>query len=153
VKEFYGSAERQAALKIAASMWVGTPFVAHANICGAGVDCVNLCAQIYMATGFLKEFNPPKYVMDGGHHNVESQLEKWIVDSGRFVRLDADGPDRYLPGDLHTFKIGRSAHHAGLVVDGPHFLHCLFDRKVTLSTLVDRTFNRIHVATYRPNEL
>lgn len=151
MKPFYSDTRSQTALKLAALEWLNTPFVPHANVCGAGVDCVNLCAQIYIQTGFLKSFTPPKYVMDGGKHNTDSQLLEWIEISGRFQLVQKSEPVQ--TGDLLCFKTGKSAHHTGLITNAPHFLHCLFNRKVTISTLSDRTFQRVLVAVYRPMEV
>lgn len=135
--------------------WVGTPFVPHAAILGAGVDCVNLCAQIYMACGFIEGFTPPTYSMDGGKHNAESQLTAWLDRDGRFWKLEAEArgdarPTNYQPGDLLCFTTGRSAHHTGIVVHDVHFVHCLFSRRVIVSTLADKTFRRRLTAVYRP---
>ncbi|NJM13075.1 MAG: hypothetical protein HC889_15510 [Synechococcaceae cyanobacterium SM1_2_3] len=150
MRDYFTDAERVQKLRAAARRWLGTPFIPHARICQAGVDCVNLCAELYRATGFLGPVCLPGYSMDGGKHNPESQLEKWLEDSARFRLLAKDAD--LLPGDLITFKIGRSAHHAGMILDGPHFIHCLFGRTVTLGTLVDGTFRRILHHGFRPLE-
>jgi hypothetical protein len=64
-----GSRNRLVAI---ARQWLGTPFAPHACIRGAGVDCVHLCAAIYIEAGFLERFSAPKYTLDGGNHAPKS---------------------------------------------------------------------------------
>lgn len=148
MNSYFADPQRLAHLRRLARGWLGTPFVPHARIQGAGVDCVNLCAALYLSAGFFTTFDPGQYAMDGGKHNLASQLTHWLDASGRFALLPpAAAP---LPGDLLCFKLGRSAHHCGLVLDGPHFIHSLYGRRVAMATLADGTFAKMLHAVYRP---
>jgi cell wall-associated NlpC family hydrolase len=143
---FFDSKHMQERLLYHAGQWVGTPFVAHAGVRGAGVDCVNLVAQIYIACEFLNEFRPPAYAMDGGKHNERSQLIRWIEDSHKFARVQTPAP-----GDTLCFLWrGQSEHHAGLMLHGDDFMHVMERRKVQVSSLTDRTYQRTLTAIYRP---
>lgn len=137
-----------------ARRWIGTPFVPHANVRGAGVDCVNLGRELYAACGLTFAQCLPEYSMEGGKHNAESQLTSWIESSGSF-RLVGDRTTlhRIDVGDTLCFKIGRSAHHTGFALGGTEFIHCLFGRKVMFGDLRDKTFARILFAIYRPLEV
>lgn len=152
MRTFFNNPARLHQLQTAARGWIGTPFVPHACIAGAGVDCVNLCAQIYQATGFLGAIQFPAYTMDGGKHNVRSQLIEFLEGRNDFVRVPAPITGDVRPGDLLCFTTGRSAHHTGIMLDLPLFIHSLFSRSVTLGNLRDRSFARRLTAVYRPVE-
>lgn len=147
-------------LRLAAESWLGTPFVPYAAIRGAGVDCVNLCAELLQGCCFTAAKGGwPKYVIDGGKHNRESQLIAWLDGNRNFLPVWwRGGKEAYtaadaMPGDLLCFTLGRSAHHAGLLIGGTKFIHCLFGRRVMFATLADHTFNRRLTAVYRPMEV
>lgn len=153
---FFNTPARQDEFAKAAMRWHGTPFVPHAAVMGAGVDCVNIGREAYRMCGldFKKEL--PGYTMDGGKHNPESQLVQWLEESGRFTKVwdrqSAIGnPQSAIqPGDTLCFKIGLSAHHAGFCIGGTQFVHCLFKRDVMLGDLRDKTFARWLHSIYRP---
>lgn len=143
---YFDDAHQQERLLYHAGKWIGTPFVAHAGVLGCGVDCVNLVAQVYVSCGFLKEFRPPAYSMDGGKHNPKSQLVEWIEHSGKFAKVDHPQS-----GDTLCFLWrGQSEHHAGLMLHGDQFMHVIQNRKVMVGSLKDRTYSQMLKAIYRP---
>src|SRR5579871_1266486 len=146
---------RQASLQREALRWVGTPFAAHSRVMGGGVDCVNLAAALYLECGFLKEFNPPAYAMDGGTHNGKSQLIDWLISSRRFFlmaeKFDPNGGWKPDCGDLLCFRFGRSEHHAGVMLLDGKFIHALAGRCVQITSLQDPIFKRTLQAVYRPD--
>lgn len=157
----FANGRRPLALRTAAQSWLGTPFVPFANIRHHGVDCVNLCAELLKECHFTLPPNStwPRYAMDGGKHNTESQLTAWLDACPRFVRIWSstlnDAPylaARPLAGDVLCFQIGRVAHHAGLLIEGVKFIHCLAGRKAMFATLSDPSFNKRLIAAYRPLE-
>jgi hypothetical protein len=150
VKPFFSTPERLGRLELEAARWVGTPFSPHAAVCGAGVDCVNLAAQLLSACGHATEFLMPKYVMDGGKHNRTSQLTDYLNARKDFGQVLEPEPE---PGDVLCFKLGRSSHHCGLMLAGKRFIHALYGRKVAIASLSDRTFARSLSAIYRPVEV
>ena len=147
-------------LRLAAESWIGTPFVPYAAIRGAGVDCVNLCAELLRSSCFpVEKGGWPRYSIDGGKHNRESQLIAWLDSHKLFQpvwnRAATASPytaAHAMPGDVLCFRLGRSAHHAGLLVAGTKFIHCLFGRKVMFATLADLSFSRRIESVYRPLE-
>jgi len=149
VKPFFNSPERLAALGAVAQSWLDTPFAPHAMVKGAGVDCVHLVAAIYLHCGVLSEFRPPRYSLDAGHHNKDSQLLAWLNDSPRFASVPFD-PASVLPGDTLTFNLGLSEHHVGLMLDGQRFIHVLPRRRVIISSLAESYYRRRVTSVFRP---
>ncbi len=115
---FFSRWDRVERLQFAAESWLGTPFVPYAAIRGAGVDCVNLCAELLKGCGFEVPANQawPRYAIDGGKHNRESQLTAWLDSNPGFQRVWLRGgavlytAADAMPGDLLCFRLGRSAH-------------------------------------------
>lgn len=152
---FFATELRRKKLCLEAAKWIGTPFHAHAAIRGAGVDCVNLIAQLLVACGHAQSYEMPKYVMDGGKHNATSQLTDYLDSRDDFARVvDETLPIWKLPawGDVLCFTLGRSSHHCGLMLHGKIFVHALYGRKVEIVPLVG-IWPRSLDAIYRPLEV
>lgn len=153
---FFDSTAAIKNLQVVAMSWVGTRFFAHGKLKGAGVDCVHLCAEIYRECGLWRNYEFPRYTIDGGHHAGTSKIIEWVERSGRFHRDFCVGPDarlnsaRVRPGDLLCFKIGRVEWHVGLQVDETKFIHCWQKTGVILSLLADSTYFSRITAFYRP---
>jgi cell wall-associated NlpC family hydrolase len=135
--------------------WVGTPFAPHSQVCGAGVDCIHLCAAIYEATGFLEGFRPPPYTIDAGQRNAESQILEWLQHNRQFQQVFNRGsasPDSLLPGDLLLFKLGMSEHHCGVLLGRKKFIHAPFapPSKVAIDSLTDSVYRRCLTFAFRP---
>ena len=145
---FFNTPWHQARLIETARRWLGTPFVPHACIPGAGVDCVQLVAAIYWETGAIDDRQFPEYTMDGGEHRNSSQVLEWFEASRRFQRLAPDTDIR--TGDAICFRLGRVPHHVGLVLQPPLFIHAMRNYGVIESRLDDPTFAKRLVAVYRP---
>lgn len=129
-----------------AAQWIGTPFIPHAAIEKAGVDCVNLVAQIYIACGFLKKFNPPKYTLQEGKHARKSKVVEWIEQSGSFEKVEWPAI-----GDALCFQFRQAVeHHVGLKLDRDKFLHVMERRKVEIASLNDFAYRRTLRSIYRP---
>jgi cell wall-associated NlpC family hydrolase len=159
---FFRAQHHRNQLCLEAVKWIGTPFVPHAAVRGAGVDCVNLVGQILIACGHAKGFELPHYAMDGGKHNRTSQLCDYLDGRADFARINPQaaaaqlvvGPAALVqPGDVLCFTIGRSSHHVGMLVHGKTFVHALFGRKVSFGSLSDGVFKRSLTAIYRPLEV
>ena len=158
MKPFFSTPERLALLEREATSWIGTPFVPHACIKGAGADCVNPPGKTLVVCGHLKDFTLPRYSMDGGKHNAESQLNKYLDGHTQFACVWRRGEPRVTasPGDIFTLKsaVGnRSAHHAGLVYKPGQVIHCLFQRKIVSWSIADPVLQRLLDAIYRPIEV
>lgn len=148
----FADRQHQAALVSEAMTWLDTPFHAHAGIKGAGVDCVQLALQIYLASGFLNgSVTLPTYSMDGGNHRTESQVEEWVRKSGRFIVIEptyilAD----WMPGDLLGFNVGKVVHHVGLALEHQQFIHVMKGQDVCIATIADPTWWRRLRHVWRP---
>jgi cell wall-associated NlpC family hydrolase len=148
---FFESVERVQRLRSFAALWVGTPFVSHASVRGAGVDCVNLAAAIYLECGALKPFTMPPYSIDGGQHNQFSQVIGWLGEQSElFAHVPLNKDFRVQPGDLLCFRFARSEHHTGIVLEGLKFIHAPNRRKVEIASLTDPVYQRCLRAVYRP---
>jgi cell wall-associated NlpC family hydrolase len=153
---------RYSTLEMCAKQWLGTPFVAHSAVMGAGVDCVHLAAQLYMVAGCLEDFHPPPYSLDGGHHRQISLVLEWLDGSRQFERLFGRrvGPamtrneraEVLRPGDCLCFKMSLSSHHVGVLLADRRIIHAPCRRPVEMTTLSDGLYERCLFAAYRPLE-
>ena len=154
---------RYAALEVEARAWLGTPFVPHSQIKGAGVDCVHLAAALYQAAGAMGNFRPPAYSMDAGNHRGSSQVLEWLDNHPSFLRvhyhvLDDIGnrgeidmsPILLRPGDALCFRFGRSEHHVGVLLATNRIIHAPFRRPVEIVSMTDPVYHRALKAAYRP---
>lgn len=148
MKAYFETPERQELLKRVAGLWRGTPFIPHASVRGAGVDCVHLAAEIYRECGHLDHFKPGNYTMDGGFHNPISQVLTWLELSPRF----AEGTLPAHTGDLLCFRIGKSVHHVGIALSERHFLHVMRGSTVTIARIDDPTWSKRLTAVFQPIE-
>jgi cell wall-associated NlpC family hydrolase len=145
---FYADAWQQARLTQVARRWLGTPFIPHACVPQAGVDCVQLVAAIYWETHAIDDLGFPEYAMDGGEHRDTSQVLEWLEASPRFERLVPEAA--FQTGDLACFRIGRVPHHVGLFTAPPIFIHAMRNYGVIESRLDDPTFGKRLTTVYRP---
>ena len=148
--------ELRARIAAIAREWIGTPFVPHARIKCAGVDCVNLPAAILIEAGIIEFVFTGPYTIDAGRHAPVSQLVIWLRQDGRFEEWPVDPPPAPLSplveGDLLAFRIGHGvAHHLGLVTTpAGDFVHCLRGHGVIQSTLKDPTYRNLLTNHFRP---
>jgi cell wall-associated NlpC family hydrolase len=142
----FATPERQQALLRIARSWIGTPFHPHGRIRGVGVDCVHLLAEIYREAGHLPDYTFPDYAMGSGEHLKASQVQAWLDTSPRFAHVEGNPQ----AGDVACFRLGRVAHHVGLVTDRETFIHALRTAGVIESMLEDPTYAKRLVALYRP---
>lgn len=137
-------------LQAEAAKWLGTPFRENTAVRGAGVDCVHLCAALYIACGVIDRFAPPKYALDGGKHAARSLVLEWLEGSGRFYRCDYM---ETLPmsGDLLCFAFRRGvAWHVGtLVYENQTFIHASAGVGVVMQELHGSWLRRL-AAVWRP---
>jgi cell wall-associated NlpC family hydrolase len=147
--------ERVKKLQFEAERWIGTPFVAHSMVRRAGVDCVHLAAALYITSGALKDFQPPRYALDGGQHNQESQVLGWLKRHPGFANIycrEQDGKNvcRLHPGDLLCFKLSFSEHHVGVMLTPVQFIHARYGKCVEICSLTDPVYKRCLTAAFRP---
>lgn len=96
--------------------WVGTKYHDGASVKGVGVDCVMLLVNCYNAAG-LEIQDPRPYPRD------------WFLHKNGFPRfLDgvlqyATPTDKYLPGNVVLWQVGRALAHGGIVTNWPAVVH------------------------------
>lgn len=147
--------ERLHTLTAEAASWVGTPFIAHSSVKGAGVDCVHLAAAIYVACGLFQKFDPPAYSLDGGMHNHVSQVFTWLDNHPSFLNVfHKHGQASWMatPGDCLCFRFALSEHHVGVMLCGKQFIHAPSGRKVVVSSMEDPLYKRHLHSVFRPIE-
>lgn len=147
---FDSNSDRIRSLQEEAQLWVGTPFVAHSCVRGAGVDCVHLAAALYEKAAFLKPIEWPAYALDGGQHNPVSQLLTWLKSREDFRELTLKS--EMGPGDLVCFRFGMSEHHCGVLLGYYRFIHARNRRTVEIASLKDPIYQRCLMTAYRPME-
>ena len=110
--------------------WLTTPWHHAAGVKGAGVDCVNLLAEVYTAVGLMERPIIPYYPQDiMMHRNKETclcEIEKYTH--------EVDEP---MPGDIVLWKFGRIQSHAGIIIDWPTVIHSY--KQCGMVTLDDAT--------------
>lgn len=129
-----------------AERWVGTPFHPHARTIGAGVDCVNLAAAIYEASGVIERFAPPPYKMDGGSHLARSQIYAYLNQDPDFYELPVSVRQ---PGDLVCINLGTVAHHVGILLENNEIIHAV-QRQGVVRCDYGSSFVRRTDRLYRP---
>ena len=150
---YFSTPEQQKQFAAEVRSWFGTPFIPQAGVKGAGVDCVRAGFASYAASGFAIRQPLPHYSMEGGKHQTESQLIRWIEATGQFGYIgDRSAISQVQCGDTLCFRVYRSlsAHHTGYAIGGTEFGHSLYGRDFRLGDLRDKTFLRWLVAIYRP---
>lgn len=132
--------ERSNALRTAviqeAAEWIGTPYHHAARVKGAGVDCLQILAAVYRATGVIGDVEIPYYVADWHLHRDAERYMEGLLQYAHPV----DAP---LPGDIALFRFGRTYSHGAIVTEWPRLIHAYWQIGVvrgdaTLFPLVDR---------------
>lgn len=114
------NAQRHTVVTLAKS-WLKTPYHHGQGVKGAGVDCAYLLIEVYSAAGLAPRINPGPYPRDWHFHRGDERYLEWIE---RFASPLLSGPP--LPGDVATFKFGRSHAHGAIVTDWPNVIHAYY---------------------------
>jgi cell wall-associated NlpC family hydrolase len=130
--------------------WLGTPFHHRAAVRGVGVDCVTLMGEVFREAGVVEAYSFPPYSLDYSLHQSRSILREWLDADLHFELLSADTVRRQ--GDIACFKIGKTEHHAGLLLDECVFIHALRPQGVLEARLDDSTYAHRLSCLYRPLE-
>ena len=111
--------------------WLHTPFHHGARVKGAGVDCAQFIAAVFNEAGIISDFiviSP--YPADWMMHRDEPRFEQELAKYASRVPLKEEEP-----GDIVTFKWGRSVSHGAIVVKWPQVIHSYIGRGVVLGDL------------------
>lgn len=139
---FFDTPEKISRLQSHAGLWLGTPFVPNAALCGAGVCCQKLVGALYRELGVVPaDFEVPSGPMDWSHANKRSLIAEFMERQPNFFSVSDFHVSGFDPGDMVGFKIGGCLHHCGIVVaaDGK-FIHCLRGPGTIFSSLRDATY-------------
>lgn len=139
---------RLALLHAEIPQWLRTPFCLHAQAPGAGVDCVHLVHALARATCWPHALLPPAYTCQDTLHRDDSLLHAYLDEAPGIRRVDP--PESSAVGDMVTFRIGRAAHHLGMIVALPGtFIHVMSHHHVAYSELADSTWADRRCRRYR----
>ena len=140
-----------AVLRSEARLWLGTPFCLHAQARGSGVDCVHLVHALAAATGWPHDLRPPPYTAQNTQHDHQSLLHDYLDAAEHITRVGdwENARAAIQPGDLVTFRIGQAAHHIGMVLRAPEFVHVMSKHVVKTSRLDDPTYGERALRVYR----
>lgn len=153
MKTWFRNVERIEALELAASEWVGTPFVANSRAKGkrGGVCCHMLAEQLYIEAGYDLPFRVPAGSMKWSDVSKQSLIEKFFDDQTElFQTLENVTIDDVLPGDVIGFKIGGCVHHVGVALIGDRFVHCMRGIGTRIHHLNDPTYSGRIEKIWRP---
>jgi hypothetical protein len=145
----YFNLNRQYLLKTSAASWCGTPFRDHWRTRGIGVDCIQLAVALYLETGLLNEFTAPPYTIGAWKGLRASPVVEWIENCPCFRKIESG---EHAVGDLLCFTHGRVVYHLGVYLDDGSqlFIHAISGEGVMKRTLLDPTWAKRFVASYRP---
>lgn len=122
-------AQRQAVVQEAIS-WLRTPWIHHARVKGAGVDCGMFLAEVYPAAGVTAPIDPGEYPNDWHQHQEEQRYLRIVETYAHRI----DTPPQ--PGDIALFSWGRCISHGGIVVEYPRIIHSFAGHGVVYGDLV-----------------
>jgi cell wall-associated NlpC family hydrolase len=150
-KAWFNTAERIAALRAEAAIWIGTPFLCNSNTPGprGGVSCQKLACAIYRKVGFAT-FQAPEVAMAHARFSKVSLVEGWMDGRREFIRVAIVD---VRPGDLLGFRLARIVHHVGILLDAGEFVHVLDHVGCIVSALSDPTYSSRLAAAWRPIEI
>lgn len=97
--------------------WLGTPWRHQARVMGAGVDCGQILAAVFEASGVLPHVDPGDYPQDFMLHADEERFRGIVERHARKVE------GRALPGDIALFRFGRVLSHGAIVIKWPLIVH------------------------------
>jgi hypothetical protein len=152
-KHYFRTSERVAALVNEVRTWDGTPFFARAAVRGekGGVDCVNYCHEIMVATGAMQRASLPDYALDYAHHHPDSQLLRWLLDCPQLrgkLRLTPPACN-HLPGDIIAIRSGMTDHHLAIVMPGDMVTHAIEDHGPVWHPLSQASFRERILYSFR----
>jgi cell wall-associated NlpC family hydrolase len=117
--------EQRQAIVTEAESWIGTPYVGWSRVKGGGVDCGQLLAAVYIATGHMDADIklPTDYALNIGLHQASTEYIDIVL---RYFREIPEAD--VLPGDVVVWKLtGSLAYcHAAIVKTWPnYFIHAI----------------------------
>ena len=111
--------DQQKAVLKEAHRWINTPYHHAAAVHGAGVDCLMLLCCVYSAAGVVPWVDPRPYASDWMlHHSAET----YLLGLDAYAHRLAEGSVPQ-PGDIQTFRFGRTHSHAAIVTSWPNMVH------------------------------
>lgn len=116
------SAQRARVVEVART-YIGTPYIHHGTIRGAGVDCATVLALTYAEAGMVPQVILPAYSPQWHLHRDEQKYTAFIASLAR--ETERRPP---LPGDIIVWKFHRAFAHGGIVTDWPHVIHAFIAR-------------------------
>lgn len=140
------SPQQQAAVVAEAIRWLRTPYHHQGAVLGQGVDCLMLNCCVFHAAGLVPWIDPRPYPTDWMLHRNE---ERYLLGLGEHADVLPAGTAPQ-PGDVQTFRFGRTYSHAAIVVQWPRIIHAYLPaRMVTWDSADSIAFRGRLGPTYR----
>ncbi|MES2055815.1 MAG: hydrolase [Pseudomonadota bacterium] len=119
----------RAAVVAEAETWLRTPFRHEGRVKGAGVDCAQLLAAVYVNTGLVPNFKIPHYPHDWHMHRDAERYLATVVSYA--VEMPPPHEREPLPGDIAVFRFGRTFSHGAIIVKWPLIIHAYIGKPVS----------------------
>lgn len=97
--------------------WLRTPWHDRARVKGVGVDCAQLPAAVYEATGHIPHIEPIYNRQWALNQNKELYLE-WVLQFAHEIE-----PALKDIGDLGVWKFGRTYSHGAILISETSIIH------------------------------
>ncbi|MFZ5658775.1 MAG: hydrolase [Pseudomonadota bacterium] len=117
---------QRAAVVREALSWLRTPYHHHADVKGAGADCIMLLIRVYHACGLIPDVDPRPYPHDWHLHRDEERYLDGVLRYARPVKQPQ-------PGDVALYRFGRCISHGAIVTRWPQVVHAYLGQGVILS--------------------
>lgn len=111
--------DQQTAVLKEAHRWLNTPYHHAAAVHGAGVDCLMLLCCVFRDAGICPWTDPRPYPCDWMLHRSE---ERYLMGLDLHATVVPAGSPAE-PGDIQTFRFGRTYSHAAIVTKWPEMIH------------------------------
>lgn len=103
-----------------ARSWLKTPYHDNARVKGAGADCAQLMAAVFLEVGLAPDLEVPHY---SPQQFLHSDAEDYMATVKTFAREIPEAEAK--PGDVVLYKLGRAFGHGAIIIDPgwPHIIH------------------------------
>jgi NlpC/P60 family putative phage cell wall peptidase len=121
--------------------WLNTPYHHQAGVKGAGVDCAMYVLCVGRNINIVDpNIKAPKYSTQWHLHNKEELLLQTLEYFG-CVEINISDMQ---PGDIVTFKFGRTTSHLGIVLENNQMIHAHQEAgKVVINDITGDWLNRL----------
>jgi cell wall-associated NlpC family hydrolase len=119
-------AEERARVLAESVKWLGTPYLAHGRLRGAGADCAMSLLAWFADAGVMADFNPGPYAIQWALHHREEKYLAHVLEHAFEV-----AEEEVLPADMVLYRLGRAYGHGALIHEWPRkIIHAIESRGI-----------------------